>query len=181
MPVFKWSKQRNEAAELYAMRELSNAEIASEVGISESSLYRILRESEFRERVAKLQEEFAAEVRRHGIAVVENRVKQLQKRWKLMQEVIRARAESDEMQPVPGGPTGLLVHTVKGVGRGEDFQLIDLYEVDTGLLNELRQHEKQAAQELGQWSEKQEYVQGRPVPKLGRMKKRDRKPPDERE
>lgn len=56
-----------------------------------------------------------------------------------------------------GGKTGLIVHNVKGVGKGDDFQLIDLYEVDTGLLREMREHEKQAAQELGDWTERVQH------------------------
>lgn len=81
-----------------------------------------------------------------------------------MQQVIAERAEDIELQDVAGGKTGLIVHNVKGVGKGEDFQLIDLYEVDTGLLKELREHEKQAAQELGQWTEKKDLTtNGQPL------------------
>src|ERR1017187_5622963 len=50
---------------------------------------------------------------------------------------------------VPGGTTGLLVKDYKG----KDADTL-VYKVDTGLLAELRNHEKQAAEELGQWSEK---------------------------
>jgi transposase-like protein len=172
MAVFKWTREKNEAARLYAERELSTYKIADKLGIDQSTLHRWKQHPEFMQRIGEIQAEIAAEVRRHGIAVLENRVKAAQERWLLMQQVIAERAESEQMRGVPGGQTGLLVHTVKGVGRGEDFQLVDLYEVDTALLNELRQHEKQAAQELGQWTEKQEFAQGRAVPKLGRMKKR---------
>jgi hypothetical protein len=38
--------------------------------------------------------------------------------------------------------------------------VVEEYEVDTGLLKELREHEKQAAQELGQWSDKARAEQG---------------------
>lgn len=48
-----------------------------------------------------------------------------------------------------GAETGLMVHTVTYLkdGRREEWA------VDTGLLKELREHEKQAAQELRQWSD----------------------------
>src|ERR1035437_1429390 len=47
---------------------------------------------------------------------------------------------------VPGGTTGLLCKDYKG-------KVADtvVYKVDTGLLAELRGHERQAAEELGQW------------------------------
>lgn len=48
-----------------------------------------------------------------------------------------------------GAETGLMVHTVTYLkdGRREEWA------VDTGLLKELREHEKQAAIECGQWEE----------------------------
>jgi hypothetical protein len=60
----------------------------------------------------------------------------------------------------PGADTGLLVRTLKTVGSGFDAKVVAEYEVDTGLLKELREHEKQAAQELGQWSDKSRIEQG---------------------
>ena len=53
----------------------------------------------------------------------------------------------------------MLVRRVKGLGRGDGFLLIESYEVDSRLLRELREHEKQAAQELGQWGEKPDVDQ----------------------
>jgi hypothetical protein len=55
---------------------------------------------------------------------------------------------------------GLLVRTHKQLGSAEYPNIVEEYEVDTGLLKELREHEKQAAQELGQWSEKSNVEQG---------------------
>jgi hypothetical protein len=53
---------------------------------------------------------------------------------------------------VPGGTTGLVVRIAKkAAGR-----VVYLDRVDTGLLRELRELAKQAAQELGQWGQKYE-------------------------
>jgi len=55
------------------------------------------------------------------------------------------------MIDVPGGSTGLLVCQYQGKSENA------VYRVDPGLIGllaELRAHEKQAAEELGQWSEK---------------------------
>jgi hypothetical protein len=61
----------------------------------------------------------------------------------------------------PGGDTGLVVRQVKMIGSGAAAQLVEEYPVDVALLRaeldvmrELREHEKQAAQELGQWVDK---------------------------
>ena len=56
------------------------------------------------------------------------------------------------MADVPGGEaTGLLVRDYKGKDA-----TAEVYKVDTALLAELRNHERQAAQELGQWDTKSE-------------------------
>ena len=65
--------------------------------------------------------------------------------------MIDERAASPDFAEVPGGTTGLLVKDYKG----KDADTL-VYKVDTGLLAELRNHEKQAAEELRQWSEKRE-------------------------
>jgi hypothetical protein len=57
------------------------------------------------------------------------------------------------MADVPGGSSGLYAKDY----RGKDVDT-PVYKVDGGiisLLAELRNHEKQAAEELGQWGEKQ--------------------------
>jgi hypothetical protein len=132
--------------------------IAEKVGISRATLSRWRDKPEFAARVTEHMEEFRELVRRRGVARMERRLDALNDRWNRMRQVIDDRAIDPKMQAVPGGTTGLIAHNIKGVGRGEDFQLVDVYEVDTGLLRELREHEKQAAQELGQWLEKREIT-----------------------
>lgn len=89
-----------------------------------------------------------------GISVKQSRIDALNDRWERMKQVIVERAVDPNMQHVPGGKTGLLVHQQKAIGAGPSMQIIDEYNVDTGLLKEMREHEKQAAQEMGQWTEK---------------------------
>jgi hypothetical protein len=50
-----------------------------------------------------------------------------------------------EMADIPGGDTDLLVRDLTGD--------VEVYTVDVDLLRELRAHERQAGQELGQWME----------------------------
>ncbi|MDQ3832232.1 MAG: phBC6A51 family helix-turn-helix protein [Actinomycetota bacterium] len=148
--------KQEEAAALVAEDVKSDEDIALTLGIHRSTLDRWKKLPAFDARVDEILAECRRHVTRKTIARVEKRVEALQDRWNRMQQVIRERAEDGMLADVPGGTTGLIVHNVKGVGKGEDFQLIDLYEVDTGLLAEIRAHEKQAAQELGQWTEKQQ-------------------------
>ena len=57
----------------------------------------------------------------------------------------------------PGADTGLLTRTQKRIGSGDSAVTVEEYQVDTGLLKELREHEKRGVQELGEWSEKSSF------------------------
>ena len=142
------------AARLVAEDDIGDRAIARRCKVHTATLERWKLTEPFRLRVAEYRTALAAVIMSESIAARVNRVKALDDRWLRMQRVIRERARSKELRQVPGGKTGLIKRDVKGVGKGADFQLIDVYEVDTGLLSELRNHERQAAQELGQWIEK---------------------------
>ena len=96
-----------------------------------------------------------AALRRRRISHVEQRVASLNDRWVRLQRVIQARSVDPNCLRGAGGDTGMLAHKVKMIGSGENAMPVDEFEVDTGLLKELREIEKQAAIELGQWEEKQ--------------------------
>jgi hypothetical protein len=155
---FKWDRLREKAALLVAEDKLTDAKIGAACDVTERTIERWKRHPDFKARVAEHVEAYRATIRARGIAILENRVDALQDRWERMKGVIAARAE--EHASIPGGESGLLVRTVRGVGSGEDFELVELYAVDTGLLRELREHEKQAAQELGQWTERKDLTTG---------------------
>jgi hypothetical protein len=156
---FEWTDEKYKAAKDLASGVLTDEDIAGQAGVTRRQLARWKTHPDFQSRIQEHLDDFREETRRRGLADRERRVAALNDRWVRMQRVLEARADDPALQHVPGGTTGLLVHNVKGVGKGEDFQLIDLYEVDTALLRELREHEKQAAQELGQWVDKQSVDQ----------------------
>lgn len=110
-----------------------------------------------------------AAIKRQGIAIHQNRVDELAERHKLLKRIAAERATADGMAGVPGGSTGFVIRRLKTVKHTYDadpddedsrpiVQRVEVWEeeVDTGLLRELREHEKQIAQELGEWSEKAE-------------------------
>jgi hypothetical protein len=85
------------------------------------------------------------------IAQREQRVALLDEYLRRLQTVATERGA--DMPNVPGGKTGLLCRRIKQVGQGKDAQIVEEYELDGTLLREMREHAKQAAQELGQWEE----------------------------
>jgi hypothetical protein len=155
---FAWTKPRLDAALHVAKDERTDQQIAEACGIHKVTLERWKLRPEFQARVVEHRKAWASEIKARGIAERQNRIDALNVRWKAMQQVIEERSADQTMVDVPGGRTGLLVHRLKGVGSGEKFQVVDEYEVDTGLLKELRDHERQAAQELGQWVERSQNL-----------------------
>jgi hypothetical protein len=81
------------------------------------------------------------------IAIREKRIEELDDRRRRMKLIIEERA-AEMAGECPGGASGLLARDYKGKDADRA-----IYKVDTGLLSELREHEKQAAQELGQWQD----------------------------
>lgn len=156
MADFDWTPQRLEAAQLVASGELTFVQIADRVGVTSRSLYSWRDTPEFAAYVEELRSEFRQYIRRRGIAILERRVDAQNDRWMRMQRVIAERAADPAMAEVAGGTTGLLVRQLKSLGSGENATIVEEFEVDVGLLKEIREVEKQAAQELGQWTEKVE-------------------------
>lgn len=115
---------------------------------AKQSAGRLLTNADISNRILELGRDLAAATIAVEIGNRNSRVKALQDRWELMKRVITERGEDPSFAAVPGGTTGLLCRDYKGKDANQE-----IYRVDTGILAELRLHEKQAAQELGQWSE----------------------------
>ncbi len=144
------------AAQLLAEDELTIGEIAERIGITPRALYDWRQEPEFRAQVEAIAKEIGDAAMRNAIGRRARRVRALQDRWLRMQRVIEERGADAEFADVPGWTTGLLVRDAKMLGGGESAELVNVFKVDAGLLRELREHEKQAAQELGQWVDRGE-------------------------
>lgn len=154
------TERQETAAGLIARGAKTDETVALETGVNPRTVRRWRGIEAFRARVQTLQGEIEAQVVSEGIALRTKRVAALNDRWERMQRVIDERAESPEFASVPGGSTGLMVHTYKMIGSGFTAQAVDEYGVDTALLRELRAHEEQAAKEVGQWTEKQDVTSG---------------------
>src|SRR5437660_10560978 len=75
-----------------------------------------------------------------------------------MLQVIDERAASPDRANVPGGKTGIVTKTIKGIGNGDDFQIVESYEVDTATIGKICDIQKLVAEELGQRVERTESV-----------------------
>lgn len=152
---FNWTKQRETAAVLLAEDELTDTEIAAKVGISARQLWAWKKIPEFRARMDELVRDMGDVAMRYAITRRTRRIKGYDERRDKILKVIAERAE--EHAEIHGGDTGLLVKSTKSVGSGPAAEIIDEYAVDVAVLKELRELEKQAAIEAGQWTEKREH------------------------
>jgi Homeodomain-like domain len=164
--VWEWTDDRLLAAELLAEDRLSDAQIAAEVGVNRRTLARWKGRPEFADKAREFAKALEAAILTRGIASRVNRVRALDRRRALMERVILERGGAPGMADVPGGSTGLLVRRLKGIGGGENYEVVEEFEFDAALVRELRETEKQAAQELGQWTERRSYSgpDGGPIP-----------------
>ena len=180
---FAWSEASANAAVLLAEDRLTDATIAKRVGVSRTTLHTWKQHPEFSAKVTEHYNELIERARRRGIARLDRRMDAYEDRHKRMTTLIRERAR-DMRGEVPGGGTGLLVRVPKRVevtttskiadGDGEPTQEettasrteVFEYEFDAALMRELRELEKQVAQDTGQWSEKREVSgpDGGPIP-----------------
>ena len=144
------------AAQLLAEGRLTLTQIAERLNIDRRTLWVWKKNPAFQRMVDKRAAVIDAATLGAAITNRNRRIARLNETWHRLQDVIEARAADPSMAKVPGGTTGLLSHDVKSVGGGDSATIVDVYEVDTALLKELRETEKQAAIELGQWQEKNE-------------------------
>lgn len=159
---WEWTQQRETAAALLALGELSVEQIADAVGCDRNTLWWWRKSPEFAARVKEHLATVRAAVMQEGIAQKANRIRALEDRWRRIQSVIEERAafyanhEDEEVRTAPGVRSGLLVRRVRVVGNGRSAREVVEYEADTALLREMRSIEEQAAREVGDWSEKPE-------------------------
>lgn len=118
---------------------------------NDATLRAIASENLTKPNVAATVAEYLERIEAEGLAVRANRVAVYQDVADRILRVIAERAADSTMQDVPGGPTGMVVRDY----RGKDADRA-VYQVDAGTSAELRATLKQLAQDMGQWTEKQE-------------------------
>lgn len=151
---------QSRAAVLVADDELTDEAISAELGITSRTLRNWKVQSAFQAAVTEHRARIAASISRFWIAKRRKRVQRLQQLADAAISVIEQRAADPAMAEAPGGDTGLVVRSVKVIGSGPDAEMVNVFTVDTALSAEIRNTLKQAAQEVGQWTEKREVGLG---------------------
>jgi transposase-like protein len=153
-----WTAPREGAARLLAEDALTDDEIAARVGVSPRQLYRWKQRPEFAARVREAAEVIGRAVLRYAVSRRTRRVEDLDNLRSGLLQVIEERGASPHMQAASGGRTGLLVRRLRVIGSRDSAREVEEFEFDAALVRELREVEKQAAQECGQWVERREQT-----------------------
>lgn len=144
------NSKHEEAAQLVSEDRLTDLQIAEKVGISRQQLTRWKRGKAFAARVEGLTAIWTERALKYGLARREKRVAVLCAMHDKLLTIIDERGQDAALQGVPGGKTGLVCKTLKGIGKGDDFQVVEVFETDTAILKELRGLQEQISKELGQ-------------------------------
>lgn len=147
----------SEAIRLVAEGELNQREIAEAIGVTRRTIERWVASRSFMEKVKAIVDEYNEKAMKKGIARRERRITVLNDLHEKALAVIKERSADPELQNVPGGKTGLVTKMLKGIGKGDDFQVVEVYEVDTGTMKEIRAIQEQVTEELGQKVTKHEH------------------------
>lgn len=148
------------AAVLCAEDELSDEQIAAEVGIGRATLNRWRELPEFAVEVERQKAAILSQALRLPIAKKHERLRVLNDLHQRQLALIRARSE--QHPDVPGADTGLIVGTLKQVKHiststddGTETWTEEHweYQFDAALIREIRALEEQAAKETGDWTE----------------------------
>jgi hypothetical protein len=105
---------------------------------------------EFRARVEEIRAAYKEAIEAASILNKVERVRILEDAIERLQQLIKERAEDPTIpDEVAGKSTGLLVRSIKGIGRADDYHEIDVYQFDSALLSEMRALLAEARKEAG--------------------------------
>lgn len=155
MALQNHTKKHDKAALLLAEDELTDEQIAAEVGIHRTTLAKWKRDPTFAGLIGDQVGRLNAGMLRLPIAKKRERLKTLNMLHQRAMQVIEDRAKDMDGEATATG-TGLLVRQTKIVRNGDDVTVQREYAVDVSLMREIRALEEQAAKELGQWVDKRE-------------------------
>lgn len=154
------SPRKRQTAFLLAQGRLTVDEIAQEVGVSPRTIDTYKADPAVRGEVAKLLQESGEELKKFLLGHKNRRLLDLQRMYDVLWDTLRERARDPRVQGVAGGRHGVTVaepwRVVSGKPDGDTPgkpKLIRRYRIDLALFQEMREIQKQAAIELGQWTE----------------------------
>src|SRR5688572_25636420 len=151
------TRRQQHALNLLVEGDRTLAAVAAEVGVQPATLWRWRHEKPaFRDALREALAIAEMDARQFAVAKRVKRVEALDELHAGLLRIIAERKERFADENHPGAATGLLVKTYKSIGSGASSYAEVEWAVDRPLIQALLEVQKQAAMELGQWSEKAE-------------------------
>jgi hypothetical protein len=145
---FVWTEQREYAAAQLAKGPVTMTKVAADLDVKRHTIAEWRKHPDFAARVDSHVEAFRAAMLAEGVADKAYRMHVLQTRHEQIAQVFAERASDSSMEGVPGGTTGLLIRKLRGVGKGQEYKVVEEFEGDTGLLAAERDTLEQAKREM---------------------------------
>lgn len=139
--------------ELACGEGMNNRQIGEKLGVSQAQVTVWLRDPAVKAAISQFYATLTEEVSRLPIANKAMRIRDMQAILDKQDVIIDDRAKLYESNQA-GGRSGLIVKQVKTIGSGKDAYDVAEWVYDTALVKDRLALYKQAAQELGQFSEK---------------------------
>jgi hypothetical protein len=145
--------KRELAAQLLSEDRLPDVQIVEKAGVSLRTLNRWKLDEAFAARVEELTSIWAERALKCGFARRERRIQALSDKIDRLETIIQCRGTDPELAGLwnGAGATGLVVKTLKGIGKDENYREVEVREVDTGIVREIRCLHEQIAKEAGQY------------------------------
>jgi predicted DNA-binding protein (UPF0251 family) len=152
-----------QAVQLLALDDLSDEQIAEQVGVRARTLYRWKHEPAVQAAISDAKQVIADAIRLEGIANKQNRITAQVERWNALEQIRQARAVDEQLTRFPGGETGFVTAELKLVkvidetsddGTNVSYREFWVHGFDASLWNAYLSVEKMTAQETGQWEDK---------------------------
>lgn len=140
--------------------------VIAELGISRTQFFKWRQDPLFDRLLEESRAAYAKRFFHIGLVNKEQRLMHLNDMHERLMEVIEERAESPIYKEAPGGSTGLIVKTIRIITpKGKPPIRINEYKVDTATLAELREIQRDVAEEMGQLTQKHELtgLDGKPL------------------
>ncbi len=112
------------------------AQIMTKYSVAKSSVMKF--QQRHRDRLHALYAEVERRTEDYTIAHIVDVIAGMDADWQKLGQVQEQRAADQTFAHVPGYSTGLMAHTYKAVGSGENQQLVDEFKVDTAVIAERR-------------------------------------------
>jgi hypothetical protein len=125
-------------------------ETATLCGVDEKTIDRWKHEPRFLSALQKANDEARQHIVSHGAALKEHRILAMRRRLRDLYRIARTRAGRPDRGGAKWDKTGYVTRRDKMLGSGEFAQLTEEFELDTGLLAEIRNIEQAIAQEMGE-------------------------------